>query len=765
MKVTQSSSETTARYAPDPATDPLRHTHGYIGKSVSRVDGVLKVTGGAHFAAEFDVEHVAYAALVCSTIAKGPVVAFDLSEAHAARGVLVVMTHENAPTMNAPSLVNMEKPKSFAASNLPIMQTAAVRWNGQPVAVVVAETLDQAGYAASLVRVTYDEETPRLSFDDLKAEATPPTDVLGEPPEVTIGDARQALADAEVSVDALYRTPPYNHNAIEPHATIAGWNDDGSLTVFDSTQAVSGYRYTLADVFGLADDKVQVVARFVGGAFGGKTGFWQNTVLCAAASKIANRPVKLTLSRQDVFRVVGGRTVAEQRVALGARRDGTLTALIHTGTTATPDHARYAEQCTFPPRHMYAVKDLFIGQRVVNLDTVANTWMRAPGESIGTFALESAIDELAYTLKIDPIAFRRINEPTKDPTSGNEFSSRHLNEAYERGAAQFGWHRRQAEPRSQRDGRWLIGQGVASAYYPALRFPGSARVRISADGTATVQAAANEMGMGTATAQIQCAAERLGLPMDKVAFQYGDSRLPDSPTAGGSCQTVSIVAAVHAAVETVHRKLLTLANANDTSPLAHATFDQVEARAGGLFRADDPNRGATYASILQRAGQEYAEADASTAMPLELMMKYSAASYGAQFCEVRVNAESGETRVSRWLGSFDCGRVVNPKTVVSQLRGAIIMGIGMALMEETLFDERKGRIANPSLAAYHVPVNLDVPRIEIIYNDIPDPQMPLGAHGVGELGITGAAAAIANAVFNATGKRLRHLPITLDDLL
>src|ERR1700681_4151124 len=542
MKVTQSSSETTARYAPDPATDPLRHTHGYIGKGVNRVDGVLKVTGGAHFAAEFDVEHVAYAALVCSTIAKGRVVAFDLSEANAARGVLVVMTHESAPTMNAPSLVNIEKPKSFAASNLPIMQTAAGRWNGQPVAVAVAETLDQAGYAASLARVTYRERTPALSFDDLKAEATPPTDVLGEPPEVTIGDARQALADAEVSVDALYRTPPYNHNAIEPHATIAGWNDDGSLTVFDSTQAVSGYRYTLTDVFGLADDKVQVVARFVGGAFGGKTGFWQNTVLCAAASKIANRPVKLTLSRQDVFRVVGGRTVAEQRVALGARRDGTLTALIHTGTTATPDHARYAEQCTFPPRHMYAVKDLFIGQRVVHLDTVANTWMRAPGESIGTFALESAIDELAYALKMDPIELRRLNEPATDPTKATPFSSRNLVEAYRRGAERFGWNRRPAEPRSQRDGEWFVGQGVATAYYPAYRFPSTARVVLSADGTAHVYAAAQEMGMGTATVQLQHAAERLGLPIEKVSFHYGNSSLPDSALAGASCQTVSVIA-------------------------------------------------------------------------------------------------------------------------------------------------------------------------------------------------------------------------------
>jgi xanthine dehydrogenase YagR molybdenum-binding subunit len=390
--------------------------------------------------------------------------------------------------------------------------------------------------------------------------------------------------------------------------------------------------------------------------------------------------------------------------------------------------------------------------------------MRAPGESIGTFALESAIDELAHKLKIDPIELRRSNEPQKDPTKDTEFSSRNLIEAYNRGSEKFGWSGRNPEPRSQRDGKWLIGQGVATAYYPVYRFPATARVRISADGTAIVQAAANEMGMGTATVQIQQAAERLGLPIDKVSFHYGDSHLPDSPVAGGSCQTVSIAAAVQAAVEKAHRELLTLAGDEYDSPLASTKYEQIEARDSGLFRTDDPNKGETYSSILQRAGQDFVEVEASSGMPFELM-KYSMASYGAQFCEVRVNEESGEVRVARWLGSFDCGRILNPKTATSQFRGGIIMGIGMALMEETLFDLRKGRIINPSLAEYHVPVNLDVPEIEIIYNDIPDEHTPLGAHGIGEIGITGTAAAIANSIFHATGKRVRDLPITLDKLL
>jgi xanthine dehydrogenase YagR molybdenum-binding subunit len=402
---------------------------------------------------------------------------------------------------------------------------------------------------------------------------------------------------------------------------------------------------------------------------------------------------------------------------------------------------------------------------MVYLDTVANTWMRAPGESIGTFALESAIDELAYELKIDPIELRRINEPQRDPVKDTAFSGRHLMEAYRLGAERFRWNARSSPPRSQREGKWLIGQGVATAYYPFLRFPAKARVQISADGSAIVQAPASEMGMGTATAQIQQAADRLGLPLHRVTFEYGDSGLPDTPMmAGGSNQTATTIGAVRATVEQVHRKLLKLAQKRSDSPLAGAKYEQISARDSGLFLRDDPARGEKYSDMIQKAGQASVQAEASSSLPLE-MFKYSMASYGAQFCELRVHEETGEVRLSRWLGSFDCGTIINPKTAVSQLRGGIIMGIGMALTEETLFDERRGRIMNPSLAEYHVPVNLDIPHIDIIYTDIPDQHAPLGARGIGEIGITGAAAAIANAIFHATGKRVRDLPITLDKLL
>lgn len=766
MSVMQSVIETVARFVPDKKHDPLLDHDGYLGKPFYRVDGEVKVRGRARFAAEYDLPDLVYAELVYSTIAKGRISRIDTERAKREPGVLEVLTYRNMPRVKAPPLVDVtDLKKGMAASDLPIMQDASVNWDGQPVAVVIAETLEQAQHAASLVDVEYDAEDPVSSFDAMKAEAKRPADVMGEPAVVEAGNAEKAIREADVRVDHVYRTPRYNHNAIEPHATIALWNDDGTLAVIESSQSVNTAGHTLAIEFGLDSGDIQVLAPFVGGGFGGKGGLWNYTPLCVAAAKVVRRPVKLALSREGVYRVVGGRTISEQRVALGAERSGKLDALIHTCVTATTSHGRYAEQCTFPARHLYAVPNLYIEQRIVNLDTVANTWMRAPGESIGTFALESAVDELSYGLRMDPIELRRINEPEQDPTKNTKFSSRQLTEAYRRGAEKFGWSARNPEPRSQRDGKWWIGQGVATAYYPFYRFPVKVRLCLYADGRAVVQTPAAEMGMGTATVQIQHAADRLGLPLDRVAFHYGDSKLPDTPVmAGGSNQTASIFAAVQAAVEEAHKELLKLAKKSSGSPLAGAKLDEIEARDGGLYRTDENGSGESYADILRRAQRDSVEVETASGPPMEIM-KYSMASYGAQFCEVRVHEESGEVRVSRWLCSLDCGRVVNPRTATSQLRGGIIMGIGMALTEETLFDERRGRIMNPSLSEYHVPVNLDIPNIEVLFLNIPDEQAPYGARGIGEIGITGSAAAVANAVYHATGKRIRELPITLDKLL
>src|ERR1700722_9569847 len=602
MSVVQTIMETIAKVLPDKEVDPLIAHTEYVGQALDRVDGHAKVVGEARFTAEFKLDNLAYAALVHSTIAKGKIRKMDTEAAEQAPGVLAVITYQNMPRIKAPPIVDFHNiGKGFALSDLPIMQNAEIHWDGEPVPVVVAETLERAEQAASLVSVEYDAETPEVSFEGARAKAVVPKDILGEPPELKIGDAHKAYAEADVSVGHIYRTPRYNHNAIEPHATIAAWDNSGGVAVFDATQSVNLTAHTLSYIFDLKVENVRVVAPFLGGGFGGKIG-WSNTPLCVAAAKAVNRPVKLVLSREGTFRMIGGRTMSEQHVTLGARKDGRLTALIHTGLTATIPSGRYAEQCTFPPRHLYSSPNLYVGQRVMYLDTVANTWMRAPGESIGTFALESAMDELAHELGIDPIEFRRINEPNKDPTKDTEFSSRNLTEAYRRGAEKFGWSERNLEPRSQRDGKWLVGQGVATAYYPYLRFPAKARVRICADGSALVQAPASEMGMGTATAQIQHAADRLGLPLHRVTFQYGDSGLPDTPMmAGGSNQTATTFAAVRAAVEQVHRELLKLAQKHSGSALKGAKYREVEAHDGGLFHAGDLARGETYSAILQRA--------------------------------------------------------------------------------------------------------------------------------------------------------------------
>lgn len=766
MSVMKSVFETIAQFMPDKKHDPLLDRDGFLGKPFKRVDAEVKVKGQARFTAEFAVSDVAYAALVYSTIAKGKVSKIDTERAKRAGGVLEVLTYKNMPKMKAPPLVDMtDLKKGMAASDLPILQDPSVHWDGQPIGIVLAETLEQAEHAASLVEVEYQAEVPAVSFERMKAEAVVPSDVMGEPAVIKIGSIDKGFEESDMTVDHVYLTPRYNHNAIEPHATIAYWDGDRSLVVLESSQSVNTVAHTLALIFGLEAEDVQVIAPFVGGGFGGKGGLWNYTPLCAAAAKALKRPVKLSLSREGVFRTVGGRTIAEQRVALAAKKDGKLTGLLHTGLTATTTHGRYAEQCTFPTRHLYASPNILIEQKIVNLDTIANTWMRAPGESIGTFALESAIDELAYQLRMDPIEVRRVNEPDKDPTKDNDFSARRLTEAYRQGAEKFGWKQRNPQPRSQRDGKWLIGQGVATAYYPFYRFPAKVRLCIFADGRAVVQTPAAEMGMGTATVQIQHAADRLGLPMERISFQYGDSKLPDTPVmAGGSNQTATIFAAVQAAVEAAHRELLDLAHNNPNSPLAGKKYEQLEARSGGLYQTGEESSGETYMEILRSANRDFVEIETESGAPMETM-KYSMASYGAQFCEVRVHEETGEVRLSRWLCSLDCGRVVNPKTATSQLRGGIIMGIGMALTEETLFDERRGRIMNPSLAEYHVPVNLDVPDIEVHFLNIPDEQAPYGARGIGEIGITGAAASIANAVYYATGKRVRELPITLDKLL
>ena len=666
--------------------------------------------------------------------------------------------------MKVPAPFSVVSEPSAGGSAVKILNTDRISWNGQPVAVVIADTEERAEYAASLVAVTYALEEAVTSFEAAITHAHTPKEVLGESPEVVKGDPDATLRSAPHQVDLTFTTPPYNHNAIEPHAAIAIWEGDDRLTVFDTSQFTAGGANSLADIFGLKKENVKLLAPFVGGGFGGKGTMWFYNQLCVMAAREVGRPVRIALSRKGVFRIVGGRTPSRQRVVIASDGNGTFTAFIHEGVTAQSTDNYFPEQFSFPPRHLYAMQSYRIGQQVTTVNRVANTFMRAPGESIGTFAVESAIDALSYELKIDPIELRMRNEPDTDPVSGHPFSSRYLREAYAMGAERFGWRNRPAIVRAQRDGRWLIGQGVATGTYPVYRMVTAARLRLNDDGTAVVQTSCQEMGMGTATVQTQHAADRLGLPLEHVRFEYGDSSLPWAGVAGGSSQTISVALAVQEAAAKLVKELLSLARKTAGSPLAQADVDDVQPANSGLFLKDMPAIGERYADILRRAGQTFVETEVTTGSPLE-MLKYSMHSYAAQFCEAAVHEATGEVRIRRWVGAFDTGRILNPKTATSQFRGGIIMGIGMALTEETMFDDRTGRIMNPSLAEYHVPVQADVPEIDILYTDVADPKTPLGAHGIGEIGITGVAAAIANAVYHATGKRVTDLPITLDKLL
>jgi xanthine dehydrogenase YagR molybdenum-binding subunit len=731
-----------------------------IGASMSRVDGPQKVRGEATFAAEFALDDMVYAALVFSTIPKGRIATLDTSAAEAAPGVVLVMTHRNAPRMRPMPLFGTSE-KAAGVDSLPIMQDDRVHWNGQAIAVVLAETREQADHAGSLIRVSYETEPATTSFEQAKANGTDTAELFGHELHVEIGNADAALAAAPVSVDATYRTPYQNHNAIEPHATTVAWHGD-ELVMHDATQLVVHQAWSLAHIFGIEEEQVRVTAPYVGGAFGGK-GLWSHQVLAAAAAKVAGRPVRLALSREGVYRTVGGRARTEQRVAIGASADGRFDAIIHTGTAVASRDTATPEAFTFPTQSTYAAGSFEIDLQLAYQDMVANSTMRAPGEAVGSFALESTVDEVAVALGMDPIELRIRNEPDKDPISGKQFSARHLVEAWRAGAERFGWAKRNPTPGTVRDGEWLVGMGCAAATHLYVRQPGgAARITLTSNGNVTVDIAAHDAGMGTATAQIQVIAERLGLEPEQVSFRFADSRMPGLVAALGSSQTVTVGAAVAAAQHALVAELLKLVGPD--SPLAGLTPEEIGALDGGLAKLDEPARHESYASILTQAGRDEISVEASAPPPLE-MMNWSMHSYGAMFCEARVNAVTGETRVSRFLGSMDCGRVLNPKTAASQFRGGIIMGLGLALTEQTHFDERKGRIMNPSLAEYHIPVHMDVPEIDVIWTGIPDPHTPMGARGIGELSITGTGAAVANAVFNATGKRIRDLPITPDKLM
>ncbi|MGI8507246.1 MAG: xanthine dehydrogenase family protein molybdopterin-binding subunit [Solirubrobacteraceae bacterium] len=679
-----------------------------VGASLRRVEGREKVTGAAKYAYEHEPGEVAYAALVQSTIARGEVLGIDGSRALSLPGVSAVIWAGNAPRL-----------AEGTEGELAVLQSPQVAYRGQIVAVVVADSLETARQAQALLSIEYQTE----SHDVVLREDHPG---LYKPDKVNPsfatdserGDFAAAYPDAPVTVDEVYRTPALHNNPIEPHATIALWESEDRVVLYDSNQGSSAVRRVVAKTFGLEPEGVHVVVRHVGGGFGSKGQPRPTLVAAVMAAKVVRRPVKVAATRQQMFSLTGYRTPTIQRIRLGADREGNLHAINHEVFEQTSKIQEFAEQTAVGTRMMYACANTRTSHRLAALDVPTPSWMRAPGECPGMFALESAIDELAFACGVDPVVLRVRNEPERDPENGLEFSSRNLVACLQEGAERFDWPRRDPTPGARREGRWLYGTGVASSTYPANRQPSQAIARAEPDGCFTIEIAAADIGTGARTVLTQIAADALEVDGDRIRVEIGDSELPPAMLAGGSMGTTSWGTAVIS----------------------------VCAKMRELIADGVPDDGA--------------EARFDTAPDIEAQEELSRHSFGAQFVEVRVDVDTAEVQVARALGVFAAGRIINPLTARSQFIGGMTMGIGMALHEESVIDPQFGDYVNHDLAGYHVPTCADVEQIDAVWVDEHDPRVnPLGAKGIGEVGIVGTAAAVANAAHHATGVRIRDLPI------
>jgi xanthine dehydrogenase YagR molybdenum-binding subunit len=713
---------------------------GVVGTPLSRVDGRLKVTGAARYAAETSLPDTAYATLVLSTIASGRLTEIDASAAERVPGVLAVVTHQNAARLYSQEPDERPIVDPDVGEPLPPLQDDVIRFHGQPIAAVVADTLERALHAAGLVRATYQEWPAEIDFAAAAAHATAPTVPKSsdrgtrKQPDYQRGDPDRALAEAAVRVEATYTIPAEHHNPMEMHATVAAW-DGPKLTLYDKTQWVDNVQEQVALAFGMPREDVRVVSPFVGGAFGSALRAWPHVLIAALAARHVGRPVKLALTRSQMYTIPGYRPLTVQKVALGATRDGTLTAIVHEGTAQTSVYEEYTESLLNATRSLYACSNVVTRYRLAVMHVNSPTSMRAPGEASGVYALESALDDLAHALRMDPVELRLKNHADADPNSGRPWSSKSLKQCYRQAAMRFGWDRRNPAPRSMRDGGLLVGYGMASATWPTYRMPASVRVRLLPDGTAVVGTAASDIGPGTYTAMTQIAADALGLTPVQVRFELGDTDMPRAPVQGGSMTIASVGSAVHETALAARARVLELAHRDGVA------FDEALRRHGPVEVTHEAKPG----------GER---------------KRFSMHAFGAHFVEVRVDPDLGTVRVARVVSGFAAGRIINPKTANSQAIGGIVGGLGMALLEETVRDPRNACVVNANLADYHVPVHADVPDLEAFFIDEHDEHVnPLGAKGLAELSLVGVAAAVANAVHHATGRRVRDLPITPDKLL
>ncbi|MHB1587067.1 MAG: xanthine dehydrogenase family protein molybdopterin-binding subunit [Acidiferrobacteraceae bacterium] len=724
-----------------------------------RVDGYAKVTGVAQYVGDFRFEGMATAIVVSSTIARGRIRVLDIELARAAPGVLAVLTHENAPRLRPDD----DAANGKSGEQLLPLSGPEIFYAGQPIAVVVAERIEQVEAAALQLRVVYDKEVPDMDLVS-GASRRHPAMAIGEPLQSDRGDVVAAFSGSSVTIDATYTTPYESQNPIETSASIAFWEGD-QLTVYDTTQAVVSTRNVVAHRLGIAPEQVTVRCPFVGGGFGCKGFVWHQPVLAALAARMTGRPVRLVLSRAQMFTLVGHRPQTIQRIRLGSDVDGRLGAIEHLTTSSTSQVDEFVEACGFATRLLYACPNVRIRHEVVALNTGTPGPMRAPGKAPGLFALESAIDELAVSIGADPLELRMRNYADHHPENGRPWSGKHLHECYRRGAERFGWARRAPGPRMMQDGREWVGYGMATSVFPAYRSPAGAAIRITDDGFVDVFCATQDLGTGTYTIITQVTSGILAISPSRIRVHIGDSAYPAAPVSGGSQTAASVIPAVESAARMLKDALLEAATAHPSSVFSNYPREKLTARDGALWPADDPLRSVSYGELVASSGQTVIERRAEVRND-EHAKSHAFQSFGAQFVEVRVDPDVGRVRVVRCVGVFDCGKILNPVMARSQFIGGMIWGIGMALLERTVFDERRGRIVTDNLADYLVAVNADIPEFDVDFINEPDRFInPIGVRGIGEIGITGTAAAIANAVYHATGRRIRDLPITLERLL
>jgi xanthine dehydrogenase YagR molybdenum-binding subunit len=741
---------------------PAHVRHGSnIGQPLTRRDGILKVTGAAHYAADHHPPGMLYAVLAVSSIARGRVASLDLAAAKSHPGVVEVMTPANKPKL-AQDPDAKTNPFMF---RLDLLQSDRVRYANQPIAVVIAKTLEAATEGAVLLSPRYDAEPARVGLDSSKS-FVPTTVGVGNPTDVHRGDVKAGLAAASKHVEATYETSPQYHNAMEPHAIVATWDGD-TLSVDTPSQGLVMAQGRLAGLFGISPDKIHIRSPFLGGGFGSKGFISGPQILGVMAARLVGKPVKLVLRREQMFGPVGHRAETRQTLRIGADNDGKLTAIDHHTKTTSSTFDDFFEPASDISHTVYASAAIATSHEAVRIDTGTPLFMRAPGEATGSVALESAIDEMAQACGMDPLAFRLKNYAEVEPISGKPFSSKALRDCYTQGAERFGWQHRKIAPRQMRDhDGLLVGWGVGTATFPALMFQAEAKAVLRRDGSGVMEIGAHDMGQGASTALAQIAADGLGLDIEQVEFRSGTSDLPDAGIAGGSAHTATAGMAIHNAGADVIAKLADLATNDDRSPLFGAGNAGVVARSGRLFRRDDETRSEAYADILGRAELAEVKGQGKSAADPDAQAHYAMHAHGAVFAEVKVDPDLGQMRVTRVVGAFAAGRIINPRMVRSQLYGGMIWGVSFALHEHAVMDRRSGRPMNPNLGEYHVPVNADVPSLEAILVEERDPHVnALGIKGVGEIGVTGTAGAVANAVWHATGIRVRKFPITLDRLI